>query len=307
MDDERMPVDLDAAAVFMATHARTLDRRRFHELMSGPSRPEAVVRALDAYRNPDGGYGWALEPDLRSPESQPAGALHAFEVLEEIAPVTVPQTGALCDWLESISLPDGGIPFALPVTDPSGCAPWWIGADSSTSSLHITCAVAVAAHRVGRIDAAVATHPWLKKASAYCIDAIERTKEPGHTLELLYAVQFLDAVYETEPRAPAELARLAAFIPESGAVHVQGGTEEEMVRSLDFSPFPDRPARAMFSPELIAADLARLSNLQGADGGWPVEWATASPAAVLEWRGYLTDRAIRLLSRNGLVRLVDFA
>src|SRR5438876_1106086 len=76
-DDGRMPVDLSAAADFLAAHARLLDQQRFRHLC-GAGDAEAALTALAAYRNPDGGYGWGLEPDLRSPESQPGPALHAF-------------------------------------------------------------------------------------------------------------------------------------------------------------------------------------------------------------------------------------
>lgn len=44
--------------------------------------PDGALAALSAYRNPDGGYGWGLEADLRARESQPGAALHAFEVFE---------------------------------------------------------------------------------------------------------------------------------------------------------------------------------------------------------------------------------
>lgn len=91
----------------MDMHARRIDRRRF-DLLFGDGDPEAAIAALAGYANPDGGFGWALEPDLRSASSQPVGAVHAFEVLEEIAPSTSPLAARLCDWLESVSLPDGG-------------------------------------------------------------------------------------------------------------------------------------------------------------------------------------------------------
>jgi hypothetical protein len=78
-----------------------------------------MLAALDGYRNPDGGCGRGLEADLRSPESQPAAAGHAFEVFEDIAPETAPQANALCDWLESVTQPDGGLPFARCTTP--GC------------------------------------------------------------------------------------------------------------------------------------------------------------------------------------------
>ena len=63
-----MTVDLSAAAGFTATHARLLDRRRFDLLFGGGddgAAAGAVLAAVEAHRNPDGGYGWGLKPDLR--------------------------------------------------------------------------------------------------------------------------------------------------------------------------------------------------------------------------------------------------
>ncbi len=80
-----MDANLSAASSFMASHARTLDRRRFELLVEGGA-PAPVLAAVDAYRNSDGGYGWGLEPDLRAPESQPGCALHAFEAFADVAP-----------------------------------------------------------------------------------------------------------------------------------------------------------------------------------------------------------------------------
>jgi hypothetical protein len=56
--------------------------------------------------------------------------------------------------------------------------------------------------------------------------------------------------------------------------------------------------RALFTPEVIAADLQRLVDQQQDDGGWAVDFASYSPAAALEWRGYMTVRAISILQRN---------
>lgn len=97
------------------THGRLLDRRRL-EVLLDRAHPDGLLAALDGYRNADGGYGWGLEPDLRAPESQPVAAVHAFEVLAEVVPVTSPRSVELCDWLQSHTLPDGGLPsrFALP-------------------------------------------------------------------------------------------------------------------------------------------------------------------------------------------------
>jgi hypothetical protein len=290
-------IDLPAAAAFMATHARVLDRHRF-QLLTGDTDPSAVLAALDAYRNPDGGYGWGLEPDLRSPESQPGAALHAFEGFEELAPTTAPHAVALCDWLASVSLPDGGLPFALPVGNPAGCAPWWVQADPTRSSLQITAVVTATAHRVATHDPAVAGHPWLTAATGYCLAAIQALGAAPQAMELAFAVWLLDAVYDTQPEAAALLDRLGRHIPASGVLPVEGGAEEEAMRPLDFAPAPDRPARALFTPQTITAELERLADQQQADGGWRVDFAPSSPAAALEWRGYMTVHAVSTLQRH---------
>ena len=315
-----MNIDLAAARAFMTTHARILDRRRFLRVIgAGESdghahgETDALVAAADAYRNGDGGYGWGAEPDLRSPESQPGGALHAFEAFAEIAPATTGRAAELCDWLSAVSLADGGLPFAFPVTEPAGCASFWVEADSGTSSLHITAAVTAEAHRVARHDPAVASHPWLSRATGFCLDAIAAQDHPAHALELRYSLGFLDAVAEPgsaqsdraqsdhaqSERALALIGRLGAAIPDSGCLHVAGGADDEMMRPLDFAPVPGRPARSVVSEAAVDADLKRLAGLQQDDGGWPVEWASASAAAALEWRGWITVRAVSILRANG--------
>ncbi|MFI6708003.1 hypothetical protein ACIBF7_16340 [Nonomuraea sp. NPDC050478] len=293
-----MSHDRPSAASFMAGHARVLDRRRF-ELMEGGGDVAGVLAALDAYRNPDGGYGWGLEPDLRSPESQPGAALHAFEVLEEIAPATSPRAAELCGWLESVTRDDGGLPFALPLGLPAATAPWWAGADPSVSSLQITSVSAAAAHRVAAHDPAVAAHPWLRRATDHCLEAIGALREPPGAYVLAFAVRFLDAVYESRPEAAGLLARLAKLVPADGRVPVAGGTADEALRPLDFAPYPGRPARELFAPGVVEADLDRLAGEQRDDGGWSVEYARISPAGALDWRGAITVWALGVLRRNG--------
>ncbi|WP_245966521.1 hypothetical protein [Sphaerisporangium album] len=268
-----MEFEVTKAATFMVTHARMIDRRRFEAITTPDAPADALLAALAAYRNDDGGFGWGLEPDLRSPESQPAGALHAFEVLEEIGRPVGELATTLCDWLDSVSLPDGGLPFALPIGEPVGSAPWWLGADPDSSSLHITAAVAAAAHGVARHDPAVRDHVWLARATDHCRRAIaDPGRPPGGAYELRFVLGFLDAIQddanqdepardhatkdagvrdhaiqatapEAVPGAGAELGRLAARLPRDGILPVEGGLEGEALRPLDVSPWPDRPLR----------------------------------------------------------------
>lgn len=275
-----------------------LDRRRF-DLLLGRTGPEAVLAAVDGYRNADGGYGWGLEPDLRAGESQPAGALHAFEVFEDVAPLTTPRAVELCDWLDSVTLPDGGLPFALPVADPAGCATFWAGADPVVSALQSTAFAAGVAHRVAVHDAAVAAHPWLARATAYCLDAIASVETQPHAIELSFAIRFLDAAHDRHPEAAPLLERLGKFVPDTGLVPVEGGSEGETMRALNFAPVPGTPASALLRHGVIEAELDRLAERQLDDGGWVVDFAAFSPAAELEWRGYATVQAVQTLHRAG--------
>jgi hypothetical protein len=286
-----MSVDLRRAAAFLAGHGRVLDRRRF-ELLTGEGDARAVLAAVDGYRNADGGYGWGLEPDLRAGESQPAGALHAFEVFAEVAPVTTPRAEELCDWLEKATLPDGGLPFALPVRDPTGCAPFWARADPKVSTLQSTAFAAGMAHRVAKHDPAVKGHPWLAKATRYCLESIAAMEKQPHAIELAFAVKFLDALQG--PEAAELLTRLGRFVPADGLVPVAGGSEGETLRALDFGP-----AEGLLDEGVIQQELDRLERQQQDDGGWTVDFASYSPAAALEWRGYATVQAVATLREAG--------
>lgn len=290
-----MNIDMKAAAGFLATQARLLDKRRF-EVLFRDGDPATALAALEGYRNPDGGYGHGLEPDCRSATSQPGGALHAFEVFAGVGPATSPRAVELCDWLASISLPDGGIPFALPMPDPEGSAPFWAEADSSVSSLQITAIVAVTAHSVAVHDPAVAAHPWLANATRYCLDAIEKIEETPHALVLAFAMKLVDRIGDTRL-----VEKLGRFIPDDGVVAVGGGIEGEAMRPLDFAPEPDGPARKLFRPEVIEADLRRVAGAQHEDGGWRVDYTSYSPAAALEWNGLFTVGTLGLLRANGLI------
>ena len=294
-----MTVDLSAAADFLAGSARVLDRRRF-DLLFGDGAVAPVLAAVDGYRNPDGGYGWGLEPDLRSRTSQPGGALHAFEVFVDVGAAASDRAVELGEWLTAVTLPDGGLPFALPIPDPAACAPFWAGADSTTSSLMITAIVAGAAHRAAARIPALAAHPWLSRATSFCLAAVA-DPGPAHPMELAFAVQFLDVAAGSAPEAVDALERLRPQVPADGLLRVTGGAEDEFMRPLNFAPSPGGPARTLFAPAVVESELERLAAAQQPDGGWSVDFDSYSPAAALEWRGHRTVEALSLLRDNGVL------
>jgi hypothetical protein len=284
-------IDLDAAAQFIAGHARLIDRRRF-ALVEGDGTSEAAVRALAAYRNADGGIG-QLEPDLRTPASQPACVLYALDILHEAGATDVSvATGAL-DWLETVAEDDGGVRFVLPSAHGWPHAPWYRQLEAAGSSLLMTAGIAAGGHRLA------IEHPWLERATAYCWERV-RDALAGSPYTVRFVADFLDAVPD-RARADAELDALAARIPADGLLRVDAGTEGEVLRPLDLAPRPDHAARRLFDDAVIERELDRLAGEQQGDGGWTFSWAAWNPAVAWEWRGAVTVEALLGLRAYGRI------
>ena len=282
--------DIDAARRFVVLHARLIDRRR----MDGD--PALVRSALAAYQNPDGGFGY-LEADLPDPGSQPITALTALELLHEIgAPPDDPLTAGLAGWLETVTRPDGGLDFVLPYD--AGAiphAPWMGPPAERSSSLHMTAAVAAAAHRAGM--AAGPGRAWLERASAFVWRRLEDPgPRPGY--ETKYVIDFLDAVPDRE-RAEAALDAVGRTLASREGIAVLGGAEGEALTALTIAPWPGHAGRRLFDPAAIERQLDGLANAQGEDGGWTFDWLAWNDAVAWAWRGKLTVDALRTLAVNG--------
>jgi hypothetical protein len=282
-----MKIDLHAAEQFIYADARLLDRHRLAALLHGAPRAP-VLEALRPYRNPDGGFGNALEPDLRGPGSEPAGTLHALEVLAGIDALEDPMVGDAAEWVASIAGPDGGIPFVLPGADAFPHAPWMVPSEGGS---FLTFALAAVFRE------ADAELPWLEQGTEWCWKKLEGPEELG-AYWLKFALGFLDAVPD-EDRAHASIESLRPRIGADGSVPVPEGAEGEELSPLDLAPRPGVRSRVLFSDEQIEADLVSLEEGQQEDGGWMFDWLAWSPGQSVEWRGAVTLRALGTLLAHG--------
>src|SRR5260370_27033071 len=104
--------DFNAAAAFVA-NARVLDRRRFQRLFEdGPAAP--VRDAVAAYRNDDGGFGHALQPDCPAPGSQPLAVEMALRHMGEADAGDEALVRRPCDWVPPGAPPHRRHPLRLP-------------------------------------------------------------------------------------------------------------------------------------------------------------------------------------------------
>jgi hypothetical protein len=281
-----MPIDRNAAENFIWSAARLVDRHHYALLFAdGPAEP--IVEALRGYRNQDGGFGHALEPDLRCPDSQPAPTLYALELLNEAG---AGQSGLARDaraWIAQIAEPDGGIPSVLPGFEAYPHAPWFTPGPGSV----LTLALAGVVHAAGVTD-----DDWLDRATEWCWRSIETTEQPGGYW-LKFACAFLDAVPD-ERRARVAIAALASRVDPSVVAPV-GGVEGEALRALDLSPHPGNRSRGLVSESALEAHLDLVESQQQSDGGWIFDWLAWSPAQTTDWRGNVTIRALSWLRDNG--------
>ncbi|WP_285748849.1 hypothetical protein [Lentzea sp. NBRC 105346] len=275
---------IERARSFMWHNARVLEQRRFEFLFDGgPAEP--VLTALLAYRNDDGGYGHALEPDGRGPTSQPLHVLSALHLLGELgASVHVPP---VLDWLTKIS--NNGVPFGLTSGRDYPHAPW-IEMDGQ-GCLLLTAQVVSALHKMK------ISHPWLDEATEYCwrqIDGLTST----HPYEANACRMFLDEVPDRR-RAEEAAERLGRIVREQ--LVLDGIPEEEAHKPHDFAPTPTSLARRWYSDEEFARSLDELVAAQKEDGGWDFPWAAWTPVTRFEWRPIVTIDALLKLKAYGRI------
>jgi hypothetical protein len=277
-------VDFAAAEEFILREARLLERRLFEWRFRNGS-VDAVVLALRAYGNDDGGFGNALEPDIRGASSQPVPVEKAVEILDEVDRFDAELVLSACDWLASVSNADGGVPFALPTVAEAPHAPWW--ESNGESDVNPTAGIAGLLHKRG------VEHPWLAPATAYCFDALADLEHVGpddaiSVLTLLEHAPDRDGVFE----------RLGEWILER-LVALDPAASGYVKSPLEFAPRPDALARRLFDDATIERHLDALEARQQDDGGWPITWEPPSTAAVSEWRGVWTLRSLGVLDAYG--------
>jgi hypothetical protein len=264
-------VDLRAAERFLADGGRVLDRRRFALLVRGGD-TTPVRDAVAAYRNNDGGFGHALEPDCRCPDSQPAAAAMALRILDEADAWDEEIVSGVCDWLGRNPAAGGGATFVEPGLADWPHAPWWVPVDGRPASPIQTGMIAATLH----------------------------TRASPGPYDMLGVTQFLDHVPDRQ-RAQQAFEKVGPLLLDRKLVELDPAATAgaEAHSPLEFAPRPDSLGRQLFDAATIGAHLDQLAAAQKDDGGWMFNWLAWSPAAAADWRGFLTVEAVTTLMANG--------
>jgi len=293
--------DIEAAEQFLAASARVLEWRRFERLFRGGD-AGPVRDAVAAYRNPDGGFGHALEPDGRCPGSQSLAIDFALRVLLEAGAWDTALADGACGWLAAHAPAGGGAVFVDPSIEGWPHAPWWVPEEGNPASLICTALLAGTLHAAaaaqgdGEADGGPA-HPWLSQATELLWSRIDTLADVGpYDMRALF--WFLDHVPDRD-RARAAMEKIGPMIFDAGMVALDPETPGEVHYPLDFAPLPGSLARGLFDQRVIDAGLDHLATAQQPDGGWTFNWMAWSPAAEREWRGHKTVEALHILRAHG--------
>jgi hypothetical protein len=281
---------LERAAEFVWTHGRLLERRLFEWRFLGGER-EKAVEALIAYRNPDGGFGHALEPDLRCPTSQPLFCDFALKALRALGAPDAGVGRSTADFLASVAAPDGLLPAILPDAQRFPRASHWSGAEPIEPGLNMTLGCAASLHALG------VRHEWLERATETGFAAIgsERISDA----HVLHGVSlFLDSAPDGE-RAAKLRSRLGEGLAGAQWFIPRAPVERYGLTPLHYAPTPDSSWRPLFPQADLDGHLDDLLARQRDDGGWPIYWEPPGSAAVSEWRACWTLEALTTLDAWG--------
>ncbi|MFI6645068.1 hypothetical protein [Streptomyces sp. NPDC050504] len=292
---------LSRAEQFVWLTARVLEQRRFaYHFLDGDA--ETVDTALCAYLNADGGYGHALEPDLRGPVSQPLHTAHALRVLDSIGKAGGLRTERMCRYFTDVSTKEGALPALHPSQRGYPTAPFMPVLDDPPPELLATGPV------VGLLHRNQVWHAWLFRATDFCWAAVENL-ERSHPYEVEAAVAFLDGVPD-RARAEATADRLGRLVREQRLVVLDPARRAEQPVAPGYAPgehhFPHDFARApgslarhWFTDEEMDRSLDFLAGEQREDGGWSVNWRQWAPGTELESRPLVTIQALLTLEAYG--------
>ena len=221
-------------------------------------RSRAIKAALEPYKTPDGGYGYALEPDGRGPTSQPP---HIWTALEALDDAGDDRRRASATTSPRITAPDGGMPVALPTLEPYAARAVVGDRDRGHAARHRAALRAALEHG----DAPVARRAP-RRSAGRAVDAIEKT----HPYEVEAAITFLDAAPRPRRGRRARPSGSARLVREQGLVGAQpeGYSPGEIHHPHDFAKRPDSLARAVVQRRRDRGEPRPPGEQQREHGGW---------------------------------------
>lgn len=295
---------------FLMTEARPLERALFEHRFEGGSAAGALAE-LARFQNDDGGFGRALEPDLRTPSSSALATGVGLRLLQELdCQAGHPMVGQAAAYLlESFDQERWTWRVAPPDTNEHPHAPWWHDEEGSLARTFDDFLVIPRAELVGLLHHFSLLVPagWLDELTERTVTDIETIEAlgTGGGDDLVYALSLAETGALPQRYRERLLARIRASTP---AVVSRDPAEWDSycIPPLKLAPSPASAVVDLLRDEL-ESHLDYLIEHQTPAGTWdPVwTWGDAYPdawqQAKLEWRGELTLKSLTTLCAFGRI------
>jgi hypothetical protein len=301
---------LERAKSFLFEQGRTVEQCIFtFEFERGPQ--AAAIQGLRGYANPDGGFGHALEPDVRAPYSSALATSSALRDLKRLGASTKEPLvlGALTYLSETLDRDTLTWRFIPEEAEHYPHAPWWSQQGGALERTFDHFRLNPRAELVALLwhwseDTGIFPRKVLVALSESTLAALSASppKDPDG-VRCVYALA-------TEPLVP-EPYRLAArhFLREQGVKQMQ--RSREALHSYGLPPLLLAPTPASPVLELVRdavqMQLEDLIAVQAEDGSWTPNWSwgetypKAWARAEREWRSLLTLQNLRFLRDYSLL------
>lgn len=296
------------AANFIREQARPLEQALFAHHFEGAS-AEAVLSALVAFQNPDGGFGHALEADVTTPASSALATGIGLRRLQELGcsnnQPMVQQTVAYLQ--ASFDEKCNVWPVLPPTAQELPRAPWWHDEDGSLAGIFggyriIPRAQLLAGlwHYAGSVE-----KEWLRELTRHTIDDIlvEESLGSGGGDDLRYALDLAECATlpnSERQRLQPHLRQVAPQVVNTDPAAWAGYS----ITPLKLAPHPDSLVADLLS-DALDAHLDYLIDQQQADGSWQPTWTwgnlypEAWPSARRAWAGLITLETLTALRAFG--------
>jgi hypothetical protein len=283
---------LERGSNFIWENARLLERAIFdYRFLGGPV--DRIRLILRLHQNADGGFGHALEPDLRSPDSQPLFIEFGLRTLYECDIRDDEMAYQVCSFLEHHADLEHGIPLVFPSSLHYPHAGHMDNPGSQQPSMDRLVGL------VGLLNWQGISQLWLSKAVEVCLQKIGSTKfEDAHTI--LTSFCLIESVSQARP-VEALFEKLSHELMRANFFCLEVPITSYGLTPLNFAPSPKSFCRRIFTDSLIEAHLDELLSQQQADGGWPIQWDPPCQMARCEWRAQRTVSALETLRAYGRI------
>ncbi len=299
---------------FIKTQARRVDRALFeHRFEDAPA--ERVAAALSRYQNADGGFGHALEPDVRTPHSSALATGHGLTLLKDLgfSPAHPMVAQAVVYLHETFDKEHQVWRVIPPEANDAPHAPWWHDEEGSLARTFDDFLVIPRAQIVGLLYHLSAQAPtdWLADLTERTVADIESI-EPfgsGGGDDLKYALSLAETPALPQHWQGRLMRRIRAVAP-AVVSRDPAAWDTYTITPLKVVSSPDSPILDLIE-DAVQRHLDYQIAHQSVDGSWdPVwTWGDAYPdgwaKAKQEWRGILTLETLTVLRAFGRIEDVS--